>query len=199
MYTLPDLEYDYGALSPSISADIMKLHHDTHHSGYVNKLNAALEGKEDLAAQSLLELVSSTSSIDDVKLSTSIRNQGGGHLNHSLFWQWMNPNGGGEPSGKLLENIKAKYGDFQGFVGEFTTKSMSVFGSGWCWLMPNMDIITTANQDNPIMQGKELPVLGLDVWEHAYYLDYKSKRDDYIKAWWDVIDWARIESEAVAV
>ena len=122
-------------------------------------------------------------------VQTAIRNHGGGHYNHSLFWKWMSPDGGGEPIGELASQIIEKYGSFQSFVDEFTTKSLGVFGSGWCWLQPDMEIITTPNQDTPIMLGKQEPLLGLDVWEHAYYLDYKNKRDDYVNAWWNVVDW----------
>lgn len=193
MYTLPALSYDYGALGPSISADIMKLHHDKHHQGYVDKLNAALEGQSGLQQLSLEQLLQEASKLNDAKLATSIRNQGGGHYNHSLFWQWLNPNGGGQPSGELAAKINERYGSFQAFVDEFTTKSLGVFGSGWCWLQPDMEILTTPNQDTPLMSGADAPLLGLDVWEHAYYLDYKNKRDDYVKAWWDVVNWEFVE------
>lgn len=188
MFTLPELGYDYGALGSYISADIMKLHHDKHHQTYVDKLNAAIENVPELNGKELNELLKTLDETPE-SVRTAIRNQGGGHYNHALFWQWMSPDGGGEPSGVLAEKIIARYGNFQIFVDEFTTKSLGVFGSGWCWLQPNMDIITTPNQDTPIMQGLEEPLLGLDVWEHAYYLDYKNKRDDYVKAWWNVVDW----------
>jgi Fe-Mn family superoxide dismutase len=133
-------------------------------------------------------LLSDLESLPDT-VRTAIRNHGGGHYNHSLFWQWMSPRGGGEPSGELSNAIVEKYGNYQTFVDEFTAKSLGVFGSGWAWLQPNLDIITTPNQDTPLIQGLEAPLLGLDVWEHAYYLDYKNKRDDYIKAWWNVVNW----------
>ena len=188
MFTLPELGYDYGALGSYISSDIMKLHHDKHHQAYVDKLNAALEGKEDFQGKSVEELISQLSALPE-DIQTAVRNNGGGHYNHTLFWQWMSPNGGGEPTGELAKRITGRYGSFQQFVDEFTTKSLGVFGSGWCWLQPNMDIITTPNQDTPIMQSLEAPLLGLDVWEHAYYLDYKNKRDDYVKAWWNTVDW----------
>ena len=188
MFTLPELGYDYGALGSYISSDIMKLHHDKHHQAYVVKLNAALEGKEDFQGKSVEELISQLSALPE-DIQTAVRNNGGGHYNHTLFWQWMSPNGGGEPTGELAKRITGRYGSFQQFVDEFTTKSLGVFGSGWCWLQPNMDIITTPNQDTPIMQSLEAPLLGLDVWEHAYYLDYKNKRDDYVKAWWNTVDW----------
>lgn len=189
MYKLPELGYDYAALQPSISAEIMRLHHDTHHQGYVDKLNAALQGNDALQALDIEQLLGEVATIDDTKLATAIRNQGGGHYNHSLFWQMMSPDGGGEAKAELLDALNERYGSFQSFVDEFTSKSASVFGSGWCWLMPNMDIITTPNQDNPLMNGESAPILGLDVWEHAYYLDYHASRADYVKAWWDVVNW----------
>ena len=198
MYTLPTLNYEYGALGPSISADIMKLHHDKHHQAYIDKLNAALEGHADLQQLSLEQLLKKVTEVDDVKLATAIRNQGGGHYNHSLFWQWLSPDGGGEPNGELAAKINRRYGSFQNFVDEFTIKSLGVFGSGWTWLQPDMEIITTANQDTPLMTDAEAPLLGLDVWEHAYYLDYKNKRDDYVKAWWDVVDWGFVEERLKA-
>lgn len=188
MFTLPELGYDYGALGQYVSADIMKLHHDKHHQTYVDKLNAALESVPELQGKSIEELLSELDAAPE-SVRTAIRNQGGGHYNHTLFWQWMSPDGGGEPSGDLAGKITERYGSFQQFVDEFTTQSLGVFGSGWCWLQPNLDIITTANQDTPIMHGLEAPVLGLDVWEHAYYLDYKNKRDDYVKAWWNTVNW----------
>ncbi len=187
-FTLPKLEYDYDALSEYISADIMRLHHDKHHQTYVDKLNAALETAPALEERSLETLLETLDALP-VEVQTAVRNNGGGHYNHTLFWQWMNPHGGGEPKGELAAAITEKYGSFQEFVDEFTTTSLEVFGSGWCWLQPDMEIITTPNQDTPIMQGKAAPLLGLDVWEHAYYLDYKNKRDAYVKAWWNVVDW----------
>lgn len=188
MYSLPDLPYDYDQLGAYISGDIMKLHHDKHHQTYVDKLNAAIDAAPALRERPLETLLSDLSSLPQ-DVQTAIRNHGGGHYNHSLFWQWMSPDGGGEPSGELAEKITEKYGSFQGFVDEFTTKSLGVFGSGWAWLQPDMSIITTPNQDTPIMQGLDTPLLGLDVWEHAYYLDYKNKRDDYVKSWWNVVNW----------
>jgi len=188
MYTLPDLPYNYDALGSYISSDIMKLHHDKHHQAYVDKLNAAIDGVPELRDHSLESLLVDLNNLPD-SVRTAIRNHGGGHYNHTLFWQWMSPDGGGEPTGELADKINERYGSFQGFVDEFTTKSLSVFGSGWAWLQPNMDIVTTPNQDTPLMQGLDEPLLGLDVWEHAYYLDYKNKRDDYVKAWWNVVNW----------
>lgn len=192
MYTLPELPYGYDQLGHYISGDIMKLHHDKHHQAYVDKLNAALDQAPALRERPLESLLADISALPEV-VQIAVRNHGGGHYNHALFWQWMSPNGGGEPKNELADKIIERYGSFQGFVDEFTTKSLGVFGSGWAWLQPNMDIITTANQDTPIMQGLEAPLLGLDVWEHAYYLDYKNKRDDYVKSWWNVVNWDFVE------
>lgn len=193
MYTLPELGYNYDALGKYISQDIMQLHHSKHHQTYVDKLNAALDNQPELKDRSLEDLISHIDSLPD-SVRIAIRNHGGGHYNHTLFWQWMSPEGGGEPKGQLADELVAKYGSFQGFVDEFTAKSLSVFGSGWAWLQPDMTILTTANQDNPLNQGLPTPLLGLDVWEHAYYLDYKNKRDDYIKAWWNVVNWDFVAS-----
>ena len=193
MYSLPDLPYGYDQLGSYISGDIMKLHHDKHHQTYVDKLNAAIDNAPTLRERPLDSLLTDLSSLPE-NVQTVIRNHGGGHYNHSLFWQWMSPDGGSEPTGELADAIIAKYGSFQAFVDEFTTKSLGVFGSGWAWLQPDMSIITTANQDTPIMQGLDAPLLGLDVWEHAYYLDYKNKRDDYVKSWWNVVNWDFVES-----
>jgi Fe-Mn family superoxide dismutase len=188
MYTLPELPYGYGDLGTYISKDIMQLHHDKHHQAYIDKLNAALQDSPHLQDKPIEELLTNLENLPDA-IRTAVKNHGGGHYNHSLFWQWMSPQGGGEPTGELADSIIKKYGSFQAFVDEFTTKSLSVFGSGWAWLQPDLEIITTPNQDNPLMQGKPAPLLGLDVWEHAYYLDYKNKRDDYVKSWWNVVDW----------
>jgi Fe-Mn family superoxide dismutase len=188
MYSVPDLPYGYDQLGKYISGDIMRLHHDKHHQAYVDKLNTALDAAPALKERPLESLLGDISALPE-SVQTAVRNHGGGHYNHSLFWQWMSPDGGGEPKGELADKINETYGSFQGFVDEFTTKSLGVFGSGWAWLQPNMEIITTPNQDTPIMQGKDAPLLGLDVWEHAYYLDYKNKRDDYVKAWWNVVNW----------
>lgn len=192
MYTLPDLGYDYDQLGTYISKDIMLLHHSKHHQAYVDKLNAAMDAAPALRERPLTSLLTDLDTLPDA-VRTAVRNHGGGHYNHSLFWQWMSPRGGGEPTGELAEKIITRYGSFQAFVDEFTTKSLGVFGSGWAWLQPDMEIITTANQDTPIMQGLDAPLLGLDVWEHAYYLDYKNKRDDYIASWWNVVDWQFVE------
>lgn len=193
MFTLPNLPYDYDALGKYISKDIMYLHHSKHHQAYVDKLNAAVASAPELQDRTLEGLITDLSSVPAL-VQTAIRNNGGGHYNHSLFWQWMSPDGGGEPDGELAAKLIEKYGSFQAFVDEFTTKSLAVVGSGWVWLQPNLEIIATANQDTPIMQGLEAPLLGLDVWEHAYYLDYKNKRDDYINAWWNVVNWDFVAS-----
>ena len=195
MFKLPDLSYDYDALGKYISKDIMVLHHTKHHQGYVDKLNAALEGQSELQGKTLEELLAGYEQLPEA-VKAAVRNQGGGHYNHSLFWQWMSPNGGGEPSGQLAADIIEKYGSFQAFVDEFSAKALGVFGSGWVWLQPDLSIATTSNQDTPILLGQPEPLLGLDVWEHAYYLDYKNKRDDYVKAWWNVVNWDFVESRS---
>lgn len=192
MHILPDLPYGYDQLGNYISGEIMRLHHDKHHQTYIDKLNTALDNTPALKERPLESLLSNIEELPE-SVRTAIRNNGGGHYNHTLFWQWMSPEGGGEPSGELAQRLSERYGSFQGFVDEFTTKSLGVFGSGWAWLQPNLDIITTPNQDTPIMQGLDEPLLGLDVWEHAYYLDYKNKRDDYVKAWWNVVNWHFVE------
>ncbi len=193
MYTLPALEYGYDALGGYISKDIMELHHSKHHQTYVDKLNASLDAAPALKERPLESLLTDIESLPE-QVRMAIRNNGGGHLNHSLFWQWMSPDGGGEPSGQLAEDIITKYGSFQNFTDAFTEKALGVFGSGWAWLQPDLEIITTPNQDNPIMLGKEAPILGLDVWEHAYYLDYKNKRVDYVAAWWEIVNWSIVEA-----
>lgn len=192
MYKLPVLDYNYDALGTYISKDIMELHHSKHHQTYVDKLNAALDNAPALKERPLESLLTDINSLPE-QVRTAIRNNGGGHFNHTLFWQWMSPEGGGEPSGELASEIKTKYGTHQNFVDSFTEKALSVFGSGWAWLQPDLEIVTTPNQDNPIMEGHEAPLLGLDVWEHAYYLDYKNKRADYVAAWWEVVNWSVVQ------
>lgn len=191
-FTLPELSYGYDDLAPSISAEIMQLHHSKHHQTYVDKFNATIESSDALKGKSLTEILSNVSEIDP-SIRQAVINFGGGHYNHSLFWQYMAPNAGGEPKGDLAIALNNKYGSFQGFVDEFNKMSLSVFGSGWSWLMPDLSIITSANQDTPIMNGKPEPILGLDVWEHAYYLDYKNKRDDYVRSWWNVVNWDEVQ------
>lgn len=194
MFTVPELPYGYDALEPAISRQIMELHHDKHHQAYVDKLNAAVESAPELKGRSLEELLSNLDQLPET-VRTAVRNNGGGHYNHNLFWQWMSPSGGGEPSGHLMRRLTERYGSFQGFVDEFSAKALGVFGSGWVWLEPNLDIVTTPNQDTPIIQGQPAPILGLDVWEHAYYLDYKNVRADYAKAWWGVVNWKFVEEQ----
>lgn len=191
MFTLPDLPYEYDALGDYISGDIMKLHHDKHHQTYVDKLNAAVDGIVDENA-TIESLLRGDTAVPN-NIVEAVRNNGGGHYNHALFWQWMSPDGGGEPTGELARAIEAKYGSFQAFVDEFNEAALGVFGSGWCWVLPDATITTSANQDSPLMTHGVAPVLGLDVWEHAYYLDYQNKRDDYVNAWWNVVNWQFVE------
>jgi Fe-Mn family superoxide dismutase len=193
MFTLPALGYAYDALENYISRDIMELHHTKHHQGYVDKLNAALADYPDLQGKDIVELLRNLETVPE-KIRTAVRNQGGGHYNHSLFWRCMTPSASGEPTGPLADALKAKYGDFEKFKDEFNAKAATVFGSGWVWLTPELEIITSPNQDSPLMDGGEEPILGLDVWEHAYYLDYKNKRDEYAKAWWNVVNWEFVAS-----
>ena len=192
-FELPSLPYAFDALAPHIDAKTMEIHHGKHHAGYVAKLNGAVEGT-DAAGKSLDELMKSVS-----KLSTAVRNNGGGHYNHSLFWTVMSPNGGGKPSGKLAEAIDSAFGSFDDFKKEFSNAAATRFGSGWAWLCVGADkklfITSTPNQDNPVMDIAEkqgTPILGLDVWEHAYYLNYQNKRPDYIAAFWNVVDWSAV-------
>ncbi|MGB4758974.1 MAG: superoxide dismutase [Candidatus Saccharimonadales bacterium] len=192
MFTLPDLGYSYDALGKYISKDIMELHHSKHHQTYVDKLNAALEQAPDLQNRPILELVGNLDALPE-SVRTAVRNHGGGHYNHTQFWLWMNPNGGGEPSGALKDALNEKYGSFQKFIDEFNTKALGVFGSGWVWLLPDLSIVATPNQDSPVHSGGPEPILGLDVWEHAYYLDYTYKRGDYVNAWWNVVNWQEVE------
>ncbi|HEX4774545.1 MAG TPA: superoxide dismutase [Candidatus Saccharimonadales bacterium] len=197
MFTLPDLDYDYDALGKYISKNIMELHHDKHHQTYVDKVNAALEKAPELQSKSVEELLRGLDSVPEA-IRNAVRNHGGGHYNHTQFWKWMSPDGGGEPGGTLGEGLKAKYGDFQGFMDAFGEKALGVFGSGWAWLQPDLTITTSPNQDSPLMSGGADPLLGLDVWEHAYYLDYTYNRGDYIKAWWHVVNWPEVERRLAA-
>jgi len=192
MFSVPSLQYSYDALEGVISADIMELHHDKHHKAYVDKLNAAIEKYPELQGKSVESLLRELDTLPE-DIRTAVRNNGGGHYNHCLFWLWMSPNGGGKPEGKLLDAIVARYGTFEAFTEEFDAHAVGLFGSGWVWLQPNMDIITTQNQDSLLSQGGDEPVLGLDVWEHAYYLDYKNHRDEYAKAWWGIVNWRTAE------
>ena len=191
-HSLPALPYDAAALEPHIDAQTMQIHHGKHHAAYVNNLNAALEKHADLQSKSAEDLIKNLSAVpEDVR--TAVRNNGGGHHNHSLFWEILNPAGkpGNEPVGKLADAIKSTFGDFAKFKEKFAAAGTTRFGSGWAWLIKKgdkIDVISTANQDSPIMDG-EFPIIGLDVWEHAYYLKYQNKRPDYIAAWWNVVNW----------
>lgn len=190
MFTLPDLPYDYDALAPFISADIQHLHHDSHHKTYVEKLNKSLENYPMWQKKPIEEIITSLDQIPE-DIRTTVRNNGGGHFNHSMFWKMMAPKKGQEPSGMLLDKIQHSFGDIKSFKQEFSTQAASVFGSGWQWLVyENGEVLlmNTPNQDSPLTQGK-IPLLGLDMWEHAYYLQYYSKRPDYIEAWWNVVNW----------
>ncbi len=193
MYTVPELDYSYDALEPHISTAVMQLHHDKHHQTYVTKLNAALEDHEALADRPVHDLLRDLDQLPE-EIRTAVRNNGGGHYNHSLFWKVLSPNGGGEPTGPLAEDLLAKYGSFDAFKEAFNAAALGLFGSGWVWLTPQLDIATSPNQDSPLLEGSDEPLMGLDVWEHAYYLDYKNKRDDYVTAWWNVVDWAFVAS-----
>lgn len=189
-FELPKLEYDYDAFGTYISGRIMELHHSKHHQTYVDKLNTAVDTVPELAGKSVEQLVTNLEAVPET-IRTAVRNMGGGHYNHTLFWECLSPSSDKSPSGELLTALEAKYGSFQGFVDEFSQKALGVFGSGWAWLQPDLSIVTTPNQDNPLMTGGESPILGLDVWEHAYYLDYTYNRADYVKAWWEVVDWQK--------
>ena len=191
-FTLPPLPYSFDALEPYIDAKTMEIHHDKHHNAYVTNVNKALESASDLAKLSIEELCAQLSKVPE-NIRTAVRNNGGGHLNHSMFWKLMKKGGGGEPSGDLGGAIASAFGSFADFKTKFAAAGTTRFGSGWAWLLirdGKLAIESTANQDNPIMDGGK-PVLGLDVWEHAYYLKYQNRRPDYIEAWWSVVNWAQ--------
>jgi Fe-Mn family superoxide dismutase len=193
-FTLPSLPYDFAALEPHIDAKTMEIHHGKHHQTYVNNLNAAIEKAPELANKSLDELMRNANTLPEA-VRTAIRNNGGGHWNHSMFWQIMGPKAGGEPGGKLGAAIKSAFGDFAKFREQFSAAGVGRFGSGWAWLINNggkLSITSTPNQDNPLMEGQKA-VMGLDVWEHAYYLKYQNRRPDYINAWWNVVNWKEVE------
>lgn len=192
MHTLPDLPYDYDALEPVISREIMELHYKKHHQVYVDKLNKAIETEPSLTEVSLVEMLTNLEGIPE-NVRSAVRNQGGGHYNHSLFWKIMSPQGGGEPSGELAEKLVEKYGSFDAFVQQFNEKAIGLFGSGWVWLTKDLETIALSNQDVTMSLGKGEPIMGLDVWEHAYYLDYKNKRDEYIAQWWRVVNWTEVQ------
>ncbi len=195
MFSLPDLDYGYDSLSPSISYEIMELHHQKHHQTYIDNLNKALESINNKSTD-LESIIKDLDKIPD-SVKTTIRNNGGGHFNHSMFWKIMTPNFK-EPDSEILDKINSKYNIFDQFKEKFSEAALKIFGSGWTWLMPDMSIVTTPNQDNPIMAGKDKPILGLDVWEHAYYLDYKNKRVDYINNWWKVVNWSEVNNRLKA-
>jgi Fe-Mn family superoxide dismutase len=191
-FTLPPLPYSYDALEPHIDEATMKLHHGKHHQAYVDKLNAAIAASE-WESKSLDEIMVSLDKVPD-KIKAAVRNNGGGHYNHSLFWQWMSPTGGGEPTGKVAEAINAKFGSFAKFKEEFEAAGMSRFGSGWVWLIQDggeLSIVTTPYQDCPVSEGKKV-LLGNDLWEHAYYLKYQNRRPEYLAAWWNVVNWNKV-------
>lgn len=189
-YELPELPYAYDALAPSIDEETMHLHHDKHHNTYVTNLNKAIEKHPELGEKSIEELVADLSAVPE-DIRTAVRNNGGGHANHSFFWKILSPTGGGEPTGELKEAIESTFGSLDKFKEEFAAAATSRFGSGWAWLVVDggeLAITSTPNQDSPLSEGKT-PVVGLDVWEHAYYLNYKNVRPDYIKAFWNVVNW----------
>jgi superoxide dismutase, Fe-Mn family len=198
-YELPPLPYPKDALEPYIDALTMEIHHDKHHNAYVTNLNKAVAGKPDLEKKTVEDLISNLDAVP-ADIRGAVRNNGGGHANHSAFWKWLAPKAGGPPIGKIADDIKAAFGSFDVFKEKFETAGVGRFGSGWVWLVSQggkLEIVSTANQDNPIMgkavagcEGK--PILGCDVWEHAYYLKYQNKRPDYLKAFWDVVNWAEI-------
>jgi Fe-Mn family superoxide dismutase len=191
-YEVPPLPYDYNALEPHIDEQTMRLHHDKHHQAYVTQANAALEGTE-WADKPVEEVLQNLGSLPQDKQGP-VRNNAGGHYNHSLFWEWMSPNGGGAPDGALGDAINSSFGSFDDFKAQFKDAGIKRFGSGWAWLIKdgsNLAIASTPNQDNPISDGKTA-ILGVDVWEHAYYLKYQNRRPDYLDAWWNVVNWAKV-------
>ena len=193
-FELPELPYDYAALEPHIDARTMEIHHTKHHAAYVSKVNAALEMHPDFGSMPIEELLTEVNSLPEL-IRFAVINNGGGHANHTLFWQIMGPEGGGVPDGELGEAITISFGSFEDFQNEFEDAAATRFGSGWAWLVVTGDgglmVYSTANQDSPIMDG-HTPILGLDVWEHAYYLNYQNRRPDYIGAWWNVVNWNQV-------
>lgn len=193
VHELPKLPYSYDALEPYIDTKTMEIHHTKHHQAYVNNLNAALEKHPELQNKSLEELLKNLNSVPE-DIRTAIRNHGGGHWNHSFFWKIMEPNAGGEPKGAVGDAIKKTFGNFEKFKEEFINAGLTRFGSGWAWLVMNngkLKVYSTANQDSPLMEGK-IPILGVDVWEHAYYVKYLWNRSEYLKNWWNVINWSKV-------
>ncbi|MCC7174745.1 MAG: superoxide dismutase [Bryobacterales bacterium] len=196
LFTLPDLPYPADALEPYIDKTTMEIHHGKHHGAYVTNVNNALGSVPELAGKSLEELLRNNLAAVPESIRTAVRNNGGGHLNHSMFWQIMGPKAGGQPSGKLAEAIRSAFGSFDTFKEKLTAAGMARFGSGWAWLVKDsagkLDVYSTANQDNPLMEGK-IPIMGVDVWEHAYYLKYQNRRAEYLAAWWNVVNWKEVE------
>jgi superoxide dismutase, Fe-Mn family len=198
-YEVPPLPYDYAALEPHIDEATMRVHHDKHHQAYVDKANAALEGTE-WADKPIEEVVANLGQLPQDKQGP-VRNNGGGHYNHSLFWEWLSPDGGGEPQGELADAINSTFGSFSDFQGKLKDAGVNQFGSGWTWLVHDgsgLSVVSTANQDNPLTDGKT-PLLGIDVWEHAYYLKYQNKRPDYLDAVWNVVNWDKVAEGYAAV
>ena len=198
-FKLPPLPYDFSALEPHIDAKTMEIHHGKHHQTYVNNLNAAIEKAPELGTRSLDDLMRNVNTLPEA-VRTPIRNNGGGHWNHSMFWQIMAPKTGGEPGGNLGAAIKSAFGDFAKFREQFSAAGVGRFGSGWAWLINTggkLSITSTPNQDNPLMEGQKA-IMGLDVWEHAYYLKYQNRRPDYITAWWNVVNWKEVEKRFAA-
>jgi Fe-Mn family superoxide dismutase len=194
MHELPKLPYAYDALEPHIDARTMEIHHTKHHATYVNTLNGALEKHPDLQKKSVEDLLRGIDQVPEA-IRTAVRNHGGGHANHSLFWTVMGPEGGGPPTGALADALMSAFGSFEGFKEKLTDAATKRFGSGWGWLTVaggKLEVSSTANQDSPLMEGKT-PLLGVDVWEHAYYLNYQNRRPDYLKAWWNVVSWREVE------
>jgi Fe-Mn family superoxide dismutase len=192
-HSVPPLPYDYNALEPHIDEQTMRIHHDKHHAAYVNNLNAALEKHTNLQQKSAEDLVKGINSVPE-EIRTAVRNNGGGHWNHSLFWKLMAPNAGGAPTGDVSNGINAAFGSFDKFKEQFNAAATGRFGSGWAWLIDNggkLEVASTPNQDNPLMEGKKA-ILGVDVWEHAYYLKYQNRRADYLAAFWNVVNWAQV-------
>jgi len=192
-YTLPELPYAYDALEPHFDKETMNIHHTKHHNAYITNVNNALEGNEELLSKSVEELISNLDAVPEEK-RMAVRNNGGGHANHSLFWQLLSPDGGGTPTGALAEAIDKKFGSLDAFKEKFAAAGATRFGSGWAWLVLNngeLEVMSTPNQDSPLMEGKT-PLLALDVWEHAYYLNYQNRRPDYIAAFWNVVNWDEV-------